>query len=339
MNVKEKLKNDILVGMRIYLDTTTMTILESVIAKAVQNIEMSEAETLPAAVDDTNNYIIELFMARKAPKLKERTVMYYMDTLKEFLALINKPLNKVTESDIECYLYRKKQLQNSNTTLNNLRRNLSAIFTWMRRVKLIADNPCDGVEPFVQVEKPIDHLESMETEKIKEGCRYKRDRAMIEFFRSTAMRRGEVPQVHINDIDFATGKLLIYRGKSSRYHTVMLDKQALYYINEYMTERGVTQHSTEPLFTHMRGDRTKGLNEEGIYAAIKSIARRSTINRRVYPHLFRKTTATNICRRGGSEDAAGEYLGHAPRYVTGKHYTYKSEQYIEQIFHRYVETI
>lgn len=33
------------------------------------------------------------------------------------------------------------------------------------------------------------------------------------------------------------------------------------------------------------------------------------MDKRIYPHLFRKTTATTIVKRGGSEDAAGEYLG------------------------------
>ena len=339
MNIKEKVKNDIIVGMRIYLDANTMTILESVIVKAIQNVDMSEIETLPATIDNTNNYIIELFMARKASKLKESTVEAYLGTLREFIAFTNKPLNKVSECDVECFLYRKKQMNNNNTSLNNNRRNLSAFFTWMRKVKLISDNPCDGVEPFTTIEKPIDHLEVTEVEKIKEGCKYKRDRAIVEFMRCTAMRRGEIPQVHINDIDFATGKIVIYGHKGSRYRSVFLDKVAMHYIREYLKERGVNEQSTEPLFTHLRGNKKQVLQDDGIYAAIKAIAKRSKIERRVYPHLYRKTTATQIVRRGGSEDAAGEYLGHAPKNVTGKHYTWKSDQYVEQIFHNYVEAV
>ena len=339
MNTKEKLKNDILVGMRMYLDATVLAILETVIVKAVQNIEMTELETLPATVDDTNSYIIELFMARKASKLSEKTVEAYMNTLHEFIALINKPLNKISECDVECYLYRKKQMNNNNTTLNNCRRNLSAIFTWMRKVKLISDNPCDGVEPFAQIKKPIEHLEATDIEVLKKGCKYKRDRALIEFMRSTALRRGEIPQIKICDIDFSRGKVVIYGHKSYRYRTVFLDKVALYYIKEYMKERGIDEQSSEPLFTHIRGNKKQGLEDEGIYASIKSIAKRSKIDRRVYPHLYRKTTATAMVKRGASEDAAGEYLGHAPRNVTGQHYISRGEQYVEQIFHNYVEAV
>ena len=98
-----------------------------------------------------------------------------------------------------------------------------------------------------------------------------------------------------------------------------------------MSERNVTETSELPLFTHLKGDITRTLEDRGIYAVIKLIAQRVGIEKRIYPHLFRKTTATNIVKRGGSIDAAGEYLGHAPRNVTGKHYTYESAIYREDL--------
>ena len=338
MNAKEKVRNDILVGMNMHLDNCTMAILDAVIVKAVQNIEMTERSTLPATVDDTNQYIIRLFDTKKAPKLSPMTVEFYKSTLNEFMVIVNKPLNKVCESDIEYYLMKKKP-NNTNASLNNLRRNLSAFFTWMRKEKLINENPCDGVEPYQVIEKPIDHMEATDVEKLKLGCKYKRDRARIEFMRSTAMRRGEVPAVKISDIDFRSGKLVIFGEKTQKYRTVFLDDVALHYVQEYLKERGVSEDSSEPLFTHVRGDKTKGLDADGVYASIKDIADRAGMDRRVYPHLFRKTTATNICKRGGSVDAAGEYLGHAPRNVTDRHYTYKGDKYVEQIFRSFVEAV
>lgn len=140
MNTKEKLKNDIIVGMSAHLDYNTIAILEAVIVKAVQNLDIKELETLPATIDNTNQYIIDLFWARKAPKISKKTADYYMSTVNEFIACVNKPLNKIVETDIEYYLY-QKQPNNNNVSLNNLRRNLSAFFNWMRKTKLIADNP------------------------------------------------------------------------------------------------------------------------------------------------------------------------------------------------------
>ena len=137
MNTKERVRNDIMVGMRMHLDTCTMQILDAVIIKAIQNVEMSEFETLPATIDDTNQHIIELFYTRKAIKLSKKTVNYYISTINELIVCINKPLNKMVESDIEYYLTLKKT-DNSNRSLNNLRRNISAFFTWMRKMKIIS---------------------------------------------------------------------------------------------------------------------------------------------------------------------------------------------------------
>lgn len=339
MNAKEKLKNDVIIGMRMYLDALTLGILEQVIVQACRNMDIQEQETLPATIDNTNSYILEMFMARKACKLKPKTVEAYLRTVREFMAFIDKPITKAEEADVECYLFQKQKMDNNNVSLNNNRRNLSAFFTWMRKVKLISENHCDAIEAYKQDEKPIDHLEATDWELLKKGCWDARSRALMEFMRCTAMRRGEIPQVKISDIDFATGKIVVYGHKTNRYRTVFLDKVAIFYIRQYMSERNVTETSELPLFTHLKGDITRTLEDRGIYAVIKLIAQRAGIEKRIYPHLFRKTTATNIVKRGGSIDAAGEYLGHAPRNVTGKHYTYMSPQYTEKIFHEYVEAV
>ena len=81
----------------------------------------------------------------------------YMLTIRELIALLNKPLNQISEGDIEYYLYKKSQMGNNNTSLNNCRRNISAFYTWMRKVKIVSENPCDGIDAYTQVEKPIDH--------------------------------------------------------------------------------------------------------------------------------------------------------------------------------------
>ena len=44
MNAKEKVRNDILVGMGMHLDSCTMTILDAIIVKAIQDVEMTEVK-------------------------------------------------------------------------------------------------------------------------------------------------------------------------------------------------------------------------------------------------------------------------------------------------------
>ena len=66
---------------------------------------------------------------------------------------------------------------------------------------------------------------------------------------------------------------------------------------------------------------------------------RAHMERRVYPHLFRKTTATNITRRGGSVQDAGDYIGHKDNSVTARFYAFKGKDHTEEIFRKYVAIV
>lgn len=256
-----------------------------------------------------------------------------------FVAFADRPLTLVDENDIENFLAYIKANGNQNTSVNNHRRNLSAFFTWMRKQKLRPDNPVEGVEAYKVENKPIDHMEAPEWEQLKTGCKHPRDRAMIEFLRCTATRVGEVEGVKICDIDWRSGKITVNGRKTSTYRPVCLDDIAIKYIQQYLDWRGVSHTSREQLFTYIRGDIHRMLGKDGLYSAVKQIAKRAKMDRNVYPHLFRKTTATNIVKRGGSEEAAGEYLGHKPKNVTGRHYSFKSEEHTLRIFKDYVAAV
>lgn len=339
LNNKEMFLNNVLIAMRVIIKSAELQMLEQVIVKELQKVEIVERETLPATADNTNSYIMDLFMARKAPKLSVNTVEQYVNATRQLIDTVQKPLLQMSAMDIEYFLQCHKAKGNSNVSVNNMRRHVSAVFTWMRKSRLILENPVEQIEPWKEVEKPIDHMEPEEVEKLKTGCRTKRDRALIEFLRCTAMRREEVPEVKVKDIDWTSGKIVIYGQKSNAYRLVCLDSVAMHYLREYLGERGISGNSAEPLFTHVRGDKSLALSKDGVYSTVKTIARRADMDRRVYPHLFRKTTATNIIKRGGSEEAAGEYLGHKPKTVTGRHYAYKSDDHVLSIFRRYVASV
>lgn len=335
---KEIFKNEIMMKMKYQLGKNELAILETVLSEALYYVEIVEAVTLPATVNMTNEYILELYELKRSLILKPSTMKVYMATAREFLQYINKPLVQVNREDIEHYLRLKIKAGNVGASMNNKRRKLNSLFVWMKKQKFIMENPMEDIECFREVLKPVDHMTAEEVEQLKEGCMDKRDRALLEWLRCTATRKGEIPYININQINWGTGEVLIYGEKTDTYRNVYLDAVAIKYLLEYITEeRGLTVRSSEPLFTHLRGDRKAVLTQSGIYAQVKRIAQRSGLDRRVYPHLFRKTTATNIVRRGGSTDEAGLYMGHKPQGVTARHYV--STEKISKIFREYVEAI
>lgn len=339
MTRKELLKSDILLRMKHHLDKNVLSILDTVLSEALYDVEIVETQTLPATQDMTNEYILECFEIDNQINLSEESMKAYKCTYREFLRYIPKSLITVTKEDVEYYLRRKAKEGNKNTSLNNKRRKLRSLFSWMCNKDLIIKNPAVPIKQFKEDLAPIDHLEPEEVEQLKNGCKTKRDRAMLEWLRSTALRKGEAVSVNINQINWMTGQVMIYGSKGHAYRIVCLDAVALKYMQEYIEERGLDIRSSQPLMAYQKGGQVYSLSKNGLYAAIKRIGERSGLQRRVYPHLFRKTTATNIVKRGGSDSDAGEYLGHKPDGVAARHYTFRSEDHVVQIFRNFVAAV
>lgn len=78
--------------------------------QAMFNVEIVEMETLPATLENSNQYIVELFKTRKAPKLSKKTVNFYLESISHLCDFVNKSLLVMETMDIENYLnayYRK----------------------------------------------------------------------------------------------------------------------------------------------------------------------------------------------------------------------------------------
>lgn len=337
MTKKDMLKNEILLKMKYYLNTEAMMILERTLSECFYQIDIVDATTLPATMDATNEYILELYQLKRSMTLKESTMKAYMLAVRDFLKYIPKPLTMVTKDDVEYFLREKQREGNNGASMNNKKRKINALFVWMKKQRFIRENPMDDIDNFKETRKPVDYLLAEDVEQLKEGCVTKRDRALLEWLRSTACRKGEIPYVKINQINWTSGELILYGEKTDTYRKVYLDGVALRYIREYIEEeRHLDIRSDLPLFTCLN-DSTKVLKKSGIYAEIKRIAKNSGITRRVYPHLFRKTAATNVVKRGGTADDAACYIGHKGSDVTRRHYIAQKDP--EMVFRLYVAAV
>lgn len=345
---KEILRDTILTQMRPFLDSVTLEMLNNVIVKALFNVDVVDMETLPATRETTNEYILELYMMKKVPKLSKQTAKYYLLTINHFIEFTGKSLLNVTDMDVEYYLHNYAKKGNTETTVNNERRNLSAFFSWMRKSHLISENPVDNVEKWTEVEKPIDYLRDWEFEALRDACKRQqgekikdinayrealRDRALLEFLRSTAIRVGECVSVNKSDIDWNNGEVLVYGHKTKRYRKACIDDVSKYHLKKYIDSR---TDDNEALFVSLKSPHRR-MQKTSIEYAIRSIADRSILGRRVYPHLLRKTTATNMAKRGCPRELIAFYLGHKDgnTKTLNKHYAATDPAQITAAFWRY----
>ncbi|MBM6686790.1 tyrosine-type recombinase/integrase [Faecalicatena contorta] len=339
-NIKTEIINNIIFTMAEYVDDNTLRILQKVIEEQLVAVNVEEITTLPAEIqtstEEQNKYYISLMLIKKKNLVKE-TKKQYRDAIVRLASVIEKPLNKIDEIDIDYYLswYEKRNVaagrgKNQASTVNNERRYLSAFFTWMRREKFITFNPVEGTEPLKEIKKPIDYFRPAQIEELREGCRSLRDRAIIEVLRSTGARVGEIPQINRKDLDWETGDILILSEKSGRYRMLYVDEVARFHLKRYLDQRA---DDNEALFVWEKAPHSR-LGKTGIRAAMKEIGKREGMDCKVYPHKMRKTLGMNLKNRGANIGDIQEIMGHANPTVTSRYYAQSTPETLRDVRRR-----
>lgn len=335
--IKSTMRDAILVGMAEYLDKAVLQILSTLIEEQLVKVNVEEITTLPAevnrSIDEQNKYIIQLFLIKKE-SLREQTKYNYLNAIKKLLTQVDKPLPEMTDIDIAFYLrwYADRNVQtlgqrNQNSTINNERRFLSAFFSWMRSQKLIFDNPVESVDKKRVDRKPIDYFAAAEIETLREGCKTKRERAIIEVLRSTGLRVGEACSIDINDIDMRTGDVWVKREKGGMHTPAFLDDVAMYYLKDYLDER---TDGSQALLVGTRAPHNR-LKPCGIRTILKDIAKRQGMTVRVYPHKMRKTLGMTLKNKGYDIGVIQEVLGHNSPATTSRYYAESTKDTLRNI--------
>lgn len=326
-SVKTKITNNIIVEMSNYLDADTVQILEKVIIDELINVNVETINTLPVEYKEgalqKNEYIIKLFLIKKR-NLKRKTQEAYLGSVKRLLTAIeHKALDQMDENDIEWYLniYERRNLSsngklNTATSVNNERRFLSAFFSWMRKAKLISSNPVESTEPIKTSKKPIDYYTDEEMAKLKDACKNIRERAILEVFRSTGARVGEIAEIRMDQVDLNTGDICIEGEKGGRYRTLYLDSDARHYYRLYLESR---KEECQYMLSQIRTPDEK-LSTCAYRGIFRALGKRAGLKTKSYPHKFRKTLGMNLKNKAVDIGTIQEILGHVSPAVTAMYY-------------------
>jgi integrase/recombinase XerD len=188
---------------------------------------------------------------------------------------------------------------------------------WLARERLVLYNPASELElPRRTRRLPHAVLTTAEVEKILAvpdlttplGLR---DRAMLEVFYSTAIRRSELARLAVHDIDFARGVLIVRQGKWRKDRFVPIGERALAWVVKYLED-------VRPELVGPHDDRTLFLTADGtpfgrnhIGEIVRNTIRLADIGKQGGCHLFRHTAATLMLEGGADIRYIQQMLGHA----------------------------
>jgi len=290
--------------------------LESSMTIALNGLELSKLETaLSTDVETPNEWYVKQFFAVKMVKgLSEKSLKYYLQTVKAFLREVERPIPKVTANDIRYYLaVRETRDHVSKTTLGNELRNLRSFFSTLFVEEIIPKNPTariDAVKTEKKVKKPFTE---MEVEQLRAACvnrkgLNKKHLAIVEFLYSTGCRVGELVLVKRSDIE---GDRVLVHGKGSKDRYVYLNPRAIMALQSYLETRHddcqyvfVGEKCCDPNWIG-----TKPMSTSSVEAIIRTLGKRAKLDN-CHPHRFRRTAATLALKRGMPIEQVSKMLGH-----------------------------
>jgi len=302
-----KIISEIQKEMESYLDPEQKVILSKVLLKTFKNFEIVEKTTkFENNSIKQNEKIISTFLSSKRVEgCSQRTLIYYETTIKKMINEIEKRIDYITTEDLRDYLgkYRIKNKTNK-TTIDNIRRIFSSFFSWLEDEDYILKNPVRRIHKIKQGRVIREVLSDESLEILRDNCEELRDLAMVELLISTGIRVGELVNLNIDDVNFNERECIVF-GKGESEREVYFDARTKIHLLKYLESRNDDNPS---LFVSFKKPHTK-LGISGVERRIRDLGNKSKI-KRVHPHKFRRTLATNAIDKGMPIEQVQKLLGH-----------------------------
>lgn len=305
--MKTKIISQIKTNMKPYLNDEQLIKLSTVLSESFNDFEiLFDEKNLSDKESKTNDLLLVNFIsAKRVEGCSEKTLVYYKTTIEKMLKSINKKISTITTDNLRNYLADyKERTQSSKTTIDNIRRILSSFFSWLEDEDYILKNPVRRIHKIKTGKVVKEVLTDENFENLRDNCNNMRDLSMIELLNSTGIRVGELVNLNIDDVRFNERECIVL-GKGNSEREVYFDAKTKIHLIKYLDSRN---DNNPALFVSLKRPNTR-LTINGIESRIRKLGRESKI-KKVHPHKFRRTMATNAIDKGMPIEQVQRLLGH-----------------------------
>jgi integrase/recombinase XerD len=304
--------------------------LRGVLEEVLSEYEIQPQSTALVIQDNLQDRIMVYLASKRIDGISEKTLKNYGLQLRRFANFMKKNVEDITTMDLRMYLaVLTKNYKLKNTSLESVKSILKSFFNWLTLEDYIVKSPAAKLKPAKINKKLRGSLNIEEMEILKESCRTLRERAIIETFYATGSRLDEVYKLNRNDIDWQTMSVKVV-GKGDKERIVPLTAKAKVHIQKYLLSR---TDDCEALFTTEKGT-VRRLGHRGLEKVVKKIGERSGLNKNIFPHLLRHTSATIMLNNGAQLSAVQGLLGHTSP-ATTQIYVDLSNEYVQDQYRKH----
>lgn len=274
------------------------------------------------------------------------TVGKRSETIREFIRWcddrgLDRPQD-ITKPILERYqrhLYYRRKGNGQPLSASSQRSRLTPIrswFKWLAQQNYILYNPASDLAlPRTEQRLPKAVLTETEVAAIMNQTDISdalelRDRAIMETLYSTGIRRTELTQVKLHDLDVERGALMVRQGKGKKDRVIPIGERAIAWIDKYLVnvrpELLIDDHNDTLFLSHL-GD---AITPSWLSDRVRGYVDKANLGKTGSCHLFRHAMATQMLENGADIRFIQAMLGHADLSTT-QIYTQVSIRQLKEI--------
>lgn len=265
----------------------------------------------------------------------DETIHSYSIDIEEFLDYINSECINICEVGydvVKAWLINLDEKKNKSTTVSRKISSLRGFYKYLINNKVIDSNPFS----LVSLPKKERHLprffyyneleEMFQVPKLNTALG-QRDRLLLEMLYATGVRVSELVNIKVSDINGEEIKVL---GKGNKERIVEFGDYAESILELYLKEgyKHLNVKKNEYLFLNNRGGK---LTTRGVRYILDNIINKTTIDKKISPHMLRHTFATHLLNEGCDLLTVQELLGHESLTATSI-YTHITNDRLKEVY-------
>ncbi len=334
--------NSVLADMQTKLDAEDLDTLKITLIRKMENMSLTQATMLMKVSNnsDVNERYFRLFVAsRRLEGISDKTIIHYIYEARKMVTLLDKDIPDITTMDVQYYLSEYERRHNvSRRTLDNMRLSINGVFIWLLENDYISKNPMSPIKPISYEKKSIETLTETEIYDIRESVRGDlRTRAIIELLLATGIRVSELCAINIEDVNLENKEIVIHCAKKRRKQdrVLFLTVEAIKALEKYLSYRmKLSSRDGSPLFMSNR-NKGRRVTERLVNTSLRNIEKEVGLKKKLTVHMFRKTLASLLYRRGMQPLDIAHILGHADTRMGETYYIGVKTDEVKNNYYRY----
>ena len=218
----------------------------------------------------------------------------------------------INYDDLRFYLmYLKEEKNDSNSSIDRKLSGLRGFYKFLANEGIVSKNVFSLVNGPKKEKKLPRYFEYNELEELFNVCddtpMGQRDLLILEMLYGTGVRVGELVNIKVKDIDLSSKSILIL-GKGNKERIVRYGDYCAEILKMYLNDGHYKLNgSSEYLFLNNNGG---PLTDRGVRYLLDKIISKTTIEKKISPHMIRHSFATHLLNEGCDILTVQELLGH-----------------------------